>query len=236
MDSDDESNKAEANGTLKRADAESASAPERKRRVRLSEAQKLAAAGNMSSAERFRSLSPVAAQVEVAETSPAAAELPQRPRPEPGAMAEPTGGGVYKAHERPNSQGLLNWRNYDTLPPARTVVLKGGEEVKVFEWVGLFTKDKDGRRVFVAKQDGPNRIEMSEYVLDFWDSLKRRWIERRYGKPVEASARRERFLSARGLASLDYNKAAAEYALSADSMRTWHTREFSFAYILNSFS
>jgi hypothetical protein len=225
MDSDDESQKAASNATLKRADAESDSAPERKRRTRLSEAQKLAAAGNMSKAERFRSSSPVAAQIKVAETSAAAAELLPRPRPEPGARAEPPCGGVYKAHIRQNSQGLLNWRNYGALPPARTVVLKG-EEVKVFEWIGLFTKDKDGRRVFVEKLDGPNRIEMSEYVLDFWDTLKRRWIEKRYGKPVAASERRESFLKARGLASLDYNGAATEYALSADSMRTWHTREF----------
>jgi len=103
--------------------------------------------------------------------------------------------------------------------------------VKVFEWIGLFSKDKDGRRVFVEKSDGPNRIEMSEYVLDFWDTLKRRWIEKRYGKPVQASERRERFLKARGLASLDYNGAATEYALSADSMRTWHTREFLFLFV-----
>ncbi len=63
-----------------------------------------------------------------------AAELVPRRRPEPGAMLDRTG--IVAPHERFQSRNYLNWRNYENLPPARTII-KDGCEVKEFEWVGL---------------------------------------------------------------------------------------------------
>lgn len=229
MGSDDESHEDEAEKPQEGVKTSPDPPVKKRRRPKLNEAQRLEAAGNMSKHERRRSSTPAVAQMEdeLAEgkdvTTLAAEPLP-RLRPEPGAMAEPPGGGVYSAHERPNSRGLLNWRNYGVLPRAKTVEVQG-EQVKVYVWRGLF-QEIDGRKVFAEQEDGPDEIEMSESKLDFWDSLRNRWLQKRYGKAVQITASRESFLLKKGFASLDYQEAETQYALSPDFMRTWHTREF----------
>lgn len=224
MDPDDDRHTMAANETHKCADAEIDPAPAaevKKRKARLSEAMKLGADGNKSKFERFRSSSPVATHNKVIETNAEAADLPPRPKPEPGSM---TVAGVHGAHERPNSRGLLHWRHYGVLPPAKTIEVKG-EQVKVFVWTGLF-QDIGGRQVFKEQEGGPDEMVISESTLDMWDYARVRWLQKRYGKPVAVSASREAFLQKNGLASLDYKGAETQLALSADFMRKWHTREF----------
>ena len=128
----------------------------------------------------------------------AVVELPPRPRPEPGAMAEPLGGGVYRTQERPNSRGLLNLRNCGVLSPAKTFDT-GGAHVKVFMWRGLF-QEIEGRMVFTEQESGPDVIQMSESKLDFWDSLRNRWLHRWYGQRVEVTVSRGSFLRTNGFA------------------------------------
>ena len=127
----------------------------------------------------------------------AMAELPSRPRPEPGAMALPLrGSGIRADGRRMFARGYYNWRNYGKLPPAKTyekmeiVEIPGPDGElrrvenrtvhKVFEWTGLF-KDIEGQRIFVPQKGGKDRIQISEAVLDFWNRVKVRFLERKYG-------------------------------------------------------
>lgn len=193
MDSDDEGHAVEAEVRLGVTGTVPTPPPEKKqRRKKLSEAERLSGLGTMSRAELHRTsiqITPSHAQITVVDSQSAAAEPSPRPRPDPEAYAVP---GVIAPHTRPKSSGLLHWSNYGNLPKAKITVVEG-EQVKVFEWRGLF-QEINSRKVFTEQEDGPDLLEMSESKLDFWDSLRNHWLQKRYGKPVEATARRESFL------------------------------------------
>ena len=148
-----------------------------KRARKITQLELLGAQGKKSKDDRFHDINPrrrAAADSTAVEVSP-------RKRPEPGAMTDRVG--IYVPHERLHSKGLLNWRRYGKLPPAQTIIDKYGYGVKVFEWRGLF-KNVDGReRVFSPGKDnsGKDTLIIREAALDFWNRVRIRFLEKRYG-------------------------------------------------------
>ena len=134
--------------------------------------------------------SSVIGDVDGAEVAQAPAVIPNRQRPDKGAMMEPNRGfGIYKFAERIRGKGHLNWRNYGTFPEAekRTLevcrYLNGLGEVvvvtreeKVFKWNDLF-KDVRGKKIARSGKG----FKISEAILDFWDRIKVRFLEKKYG-------------------------------------------------------
>jgi hypothetical protein len=136
---------------------ETSSCP-RKRKGRMSEAEKLSV--STSSSERSRKGR--------SEQHALAANLSApRKRPECGSLKDK---GIYRHHNRPNGCGLYHWRQYGNLPHARTqeIVNKEGHIVteKVFEWRGLF-KNINGRKKFVEGKKGAETICLTEDQIDF---------------------------------------------------------------------
>lgn len=149
-----------------------ASCPKR-RRGRLSEAEKLGV--STSSSERSRKSKKE--DYNLAADSPA-----PRKRPQPGALMDH---GIYAFHSRPIGSGLCNWRQYGNLPHARThdIIDKDGNILrqKVFEWRGLF-KDINGRETFVEGENGAATIRLTEAHVDFWDRVRIKWLAKKYGR------------------------------------------------------
>ena len=145
----------------------------KKRKSRLSEAQKLAV--STSSSERSRKGN--------IELSNRVADLPApRTRPQSGALVDQ---GIVAVHSRPNASGLYHWSQYGNLPHANTreVIDKDGNLVKekVFEWRGLFQKI-NGRKTFVAGKKGGTKLSITEAHIDFWDRVRIKWLAKRYGR------------------------------------------------------
>lgn len=135
----------------------------KRRKSRLSEAQKLDV--STSSSERGRK--------DNTKFSNRVADLPApRTRPQPGALVDQ---GIIASHTRPNASGLYHWSQYGNLPHANTreSVDKDGNIVKekVFEWRGLFKKI-NGRKKFVAGKKGGTILSITEAHIDFWDRVR----------------------------------------------------------------
>jgi len=145
----------------------------KRRKSRLSEAQKLAV--STSSSERSRK--------DNTKFSYRVADLPApRTRPQPGALVDQ---GIIASHTRPNASGLYHWSQYGNLPHTNTreSVDKDGNIVKekVFEWRGLFKKN-NGRKKFVAGKKGGAILSIAEAHIDFWDRVRIKWLTKRYGR------------------------------------------------------
>jgi len=145
----------------------------KKRKGRMSEAEKLSV--STSSSERSRKGSTEHCALAVGSPAP-------RSRPEPGSLKDQ---GIYAHHIRPKGRGLWNWRQYGNLPHARTqeILNKDGNIVtqKVFEWRGLF-KDINGRKKFVEGKKGAATICLTEAQIDFWDRVRIKWLAKIYGR------------------------------------------------------
>ena len=110
--------------------------------------------------------------------------------------------GVYAPQSRHRSRGLFHWTHYGVLPKATI----DDEGRKVFEWRGLFIGSKGNRR-FQMSVSGEDFLRVPEFMVEFYDLVRIRWLNKRYGK----------------LTYKHMNNFGVSIGLSERMRQTWHT-------------